>query len=83
MLMVTANDLKEFAMSLMEEARKIAQEEREKEAYLTETEVCKLLNVTHTTLWRWNKNGTLPSCKMGRRTIWRKSDIDKFMIKEG
>lgn len=49
------------------------------ETLLTEAEVAKMLNVTHATLWRWNNNGYLRNVKIGRRCLWRKSDIDKLM----
>ena len=82
LLIVSSDDLKEFAFSIIEEAKKMAMESERKEKYLTEAEVCKILNVTHTTLWRWNKKGDLKSRKIGRRKMWALSEIENLM-KEG
>ena len=79
LLMVSASDLKEFAMSLIDEVRNQAMEREKKDIFLTESEVCEKLNVTHTTLWRWNKKGYLRSHKMGRRTLWKQSEIELMM----
>ena len=53
--------------------------EKHDEVLLSETEVQKMLNVTHATLWRWNNTGYLHNVKIGRRCLWRKSDIDALM----
>ena len=79
LLMVSADDLREFAFAIMDEARRMAEEAEKEEKFLTEKEVCKLLNVTHTTLWRWNNKGWLRSRGFGRRRMWAQSDIDRLM----
>ena len=78
LLMVNANDLKEFALSLIEETRNQKQE-REREKFLSENEVCERINVTHATLWRWNKSGFLHTYKIGRKCFWKESDIEKLI----
>ena len=79
LLMVSANDLKEFAESIFERAFIHARETEKEEVLLTEDEVQKILNVTHSTLWRWNNTGYLHYQKAGRRNLWKKSDIEKLM----
>lgn len=81
LLMVSASDLREFAWVLIEEARSQAEEAKEAETYLSEKEACELLNVGHTTLWRWGRNGYLCPQKVGRRKLYRKSDIEKILTK--
>jgi excisionase family DNA binding protein len=76
---VGISDLKEFGLSLIEEGRAMGRAERVQETYLTPDEVAKMLGVSKSTLWRWNKNGYLKHTKCGRRPFYKKSDIDKIM----
>lgn len=77
-VMVSIADLKEFAMELIAEARELGKSERQPEEYMTANEVADLLGVTANTLWRWNKSGYLTHVKMGKRTYYKKSDIEKM-----
>lgn len=81
LLMVSAGDLREFALALMEEARSQAEEAKQSEVYLSEKEACELLNVGHTTLWRWDRKGYLRAQKVGRRKLYRQSEIEKILTK--
>lgn len=76
---VGISDLKEFGLSLIEEGRAKERAEMVQETYLTPDEVAKMLGVSKSTLWRWNKNGYLKHTKCGRRPFYKKSDIDKIM----
>ena len=80
---VGISDLKEFGLSLIEEGRAMGRAERVQETYLTPDEVAKMLGVSKSTLWRWNKNGYLKHTKCGRRPFYKKSDIDKIMGSHG
>lgn len=42
---------------------------------LTREQVCKLLNVSNTTLFNWDNNKILENHKIGRRVYDRKSDV--------
>lgn len=42
---------------------------------LTRDEVCKLLNVSTTTLHHWHNNKILVNSKVGRRVYYMKSDV--------
>ena len=44
-------------------------------------EVLKMLSVNSTTLWRWDKEGYLKAVKQGRKTMYRKRDVDELMGK--
>lgn len=80
---VGINDLKEFGLSLIEEGRKMGKAERVAETYLTPKEVAKKLGVSTNTLWRWNKSGYLCHVKCGRKSFYKKSDIDKLISGNG
>ena len=80
---VGINDLKEFGLSLIEEGRAMGRAERGQETYLTPDEVAKMLGVSKSTLWRWNKSGYLCHTKCGRKPFYKKSDIDKLMGNHG
>ena len=42
---------------------------------LTRDEVAKILNVSFTTLFHWNNDGTLPAQKIGKRVYYKRSNI--------
>ena len=48
--------------------------------YLTLPEVVKILKVHPNTLRNWDKDGTLPAARIGKRKIrrWNKQDVIKF-----
>ena len=46
------------------------------ETYLTEGEVRQMLNVSHSTLWRWKKEEYLIPVKVGRKNRYKKSEIE-------
>lgn len=76
---VDINDLKEFGQFMIEAGRKMGLAERVAETYLTPDEVAKMLGVSTNTLWRWNKSGYLCHVKCGRKSFYKKSDIDKLI----
>lgn len=50
---------------------------REKE-FLSITDTCQLLGASRMTIYRQIKNGNIKAVKLGRRTIIRKSEIEKL-----
>lgn len=78
-LSVTPADLKEFALTIIEEAKKMAKAEKESEDYITLDEAMKICGVSRNTLWRWNRDKYLCNVKFGRKILYKKSDIDKLM----
>ncbi len=77
---VSGQDLMEFGKSLIAEAKAL-QPQQPTERYLSAEEVCQMLSVSANTLWRWNRDGYLRSIKVGRRPMYRQSDIDE--LREG
>ncbi len=46
--------------------------------YLSIAETCQLLGASRMTLYRQIKKGAIPATKIGRRTIIKKSELDKI-----
>ncbi|WP_374330466.1 helix-turn-helix domain-containing protein [Soonwooa sp.] len=49
--------------------------------YLTRAEVCRLLSINQSTLYRWCKDGTISSFGVGNRIYFLRSDIDDLILK--
>lgn len=47
-----------------------------KDSLLTRAEVCKQLAITPTTLWSRTKEGKIKSQRIGRRILYRASDVE-------
>lgn len=80
---VTAADLKEFALEIIEEVKQAAEAKAEAEKtanrrYSLE-EAAQYLGRTKITLWQWSKAGYLkPDGKIGTRPYYLKSSLDKI-----
>jgi excisionase family DNA binding protein len=84
-LVVSLADLRELWEEWREETEKSLNEAKKEEAAtLTPDEVAARLNVTKVTLWRWQRLGYLTPVKVGRKTLYRQSDIANLIAgKEG
>lgn len=81
-LVVTASDLREIVNEWCDEREAQREAERqsvEENVRVPKSEAKKILKVTDATLWRWAKNGYLIPIKVGRKSIYRKSDIDRIL----
>lgn len=53
---------------------------KEPTKYLTRNEVCELLKIDLSTLWRWyQKEGKLTAYGIGHRIYFKRSEIDDFI----
>lgn len=79
-LQVSAADLKEFALSLIEDARSMETPEQpaKGDEFLTSEEVMKIVKVKKVTLWRWAKEKYLVPVKVGKSNLYRKSDVQRI-----
>lgn len=79
-LVVSAADLKEFALSLIEDARSMETPEQpaKGDEFLTSEEVMKIVKVKKVTLWRWAKEKYLVPVKVGKSNLYRKSDVQRI-----
>jgi predicted DNA-binding transcriptional regulator AlpA len=53
---------------------------KESDNFLSREDVCKLLKVSQTTLFHWNRNKTLTNQKLGRRVYYLESDVKEKLI---
>ena len=74
-LVVDAMDLKELFLNWKEEM--VQKPQKEESPLLTPAEVTEKYRVSKVTLWRWDKMGLLTPIKMGRKSFYRQSDIER------
>ena len=75
-LVISAADLKEFALELLAEREKSS---TQLDKYLTIPETAEKYGVSQSTLYRWSRLGYLPKVKLGGKSFYRESDIIKLM----
>lgn len=75
-LVISAADLKEFALELLAEREKSS---TKSDKYLTIPETAEKFGISQSTLWRWSKMGYLPKHKLGGKSFYRVSDILKLI----
>ena len=75
-LVISAADLKEFALELLAEREKAS---TQPEKYLTIAETVEKYGISKPTLWRWSRIGYLPKVKLGGKSFYRESDIIKLL----
>ena len=51
--------------------------------YYSKSELCQLLHITETTLWRLEKKGVIRKIKMGRKNLYLRSEIDALVSSGG
>ena len=81
---ITLNDLRAVVSELYaQEQQHItkAKAEQMELATVSTREAAKALDVSLTTLWRWHREGYLVPVKVGKKSLYRKSDIDKLLTK--
>lgn len=74
-LVLNKADLKEFFLEWKEESE--LNRKKETETLLTPDEVASKYRISKVTLWRWAKDGLLKPVKMGRKSFYRQSDIER------
>ena len=74
-LVVNVMDLKELFLNWQEELSLKAQ--NADSPLLTPTEVAEKYRISKVTLWRWDKMGLLAPIKIGRKSFYRQSDIER------
>lgn len=74
-VIVNVADLKELFLDWKEESE--LNRKKETETLLTPDEVASKYRISKVTLWRWAKDGLLKPVKMGRKSFYRQSDIER------
>ncbi len=82
----SVNDLKELITDCVKsEIEKVVnltnQNKQEEKEILTRTEVCNLLKISFTTLWKYNNSKTLIAKKVRGRVFYLKSDVMNLLNK--
>lgn len=80
--MISADDLRSLVKELYaEEQQRIerAIAESREVPTVTRHEAARMLNVTLSTLWRWDKEGYLNPVKIGSKVLYRATDIDRLL----
>ena len=78
-MIVDEDELKQYVFLAINEALANKIEVRNQETYLTPKEVAEMLGISYCTLWRWNKSGYLCHVKCGRKSFYKKSDVEALM----
>lgn len=65
------------------EIKKVVVETAKEEKYLTVDEVSELLNVSRPSVYRFISNGDLPAQQVGKKKLFKKSDVEKFISTPG
>jgi len=71
----------EKSLEAMEKRLAVKYQPKEPTEYLTRKEVCEILKIDLSTLWRWTKAGVLSAIYVQNRTYYRRSQIDEVMKK--
>lgn len=74
-LVLNKADLKELFLEWKEESE--LNRKKETETLLTPDELASKYRISKVTLWRWAKDGLLKPVKMGRKSFYRQSDIER------
>lgn len=79
---VSLVDLKQFAVEIIESTKRDLEEvviSDKAETYPTPKQVCKILNVDASTLWRWNKRGYLCPAMVGGKRRYKMSEVKAIL----
>lgn len=74
-LVLNKADLQELFLEWKEESE--LNRKKDTETLLTPDEVASKYRISKVTLWRWAKDGLLKPVKMGRKSFYRQSDIER------
>jgi predicted DNA-binding transcriptional regulator AlpA len=66
--------------TVIEHERRI--KEASDEPYISLKEACELLKVCRASLWRWEKQGYLTPQRIGGKTMYKRTDIEKLYGKK-
>lgn len=85
-LAVSAADLRDIVNGMFhkqQEAAAQAVARHRENPTLTREQAAKALNVSLTTLWRWDNMGYLKPVKIGAAVLYRASDIEEMLQRRG
>ena len=72
---ITLEELAEALKPLLQPSKMVSDNEQTESELLTREQVCKLLSINKTTLWKHTKSGKLKSLGLGNRVYYKKSEV--------
>lgn len=82
-IMLQMDDLKQVVTEIVEKvcARRRLSEKPSKGdgEWMTREEVCDMLHITYTTLWRKENEGLILKHKIGRRNLYSKKEVEALL----
>jgi excisionase family DNA binding protein len=72
--LISADDLREFALSLIEEAKGMERNATPSEL-ITIKQACELLQCDKASLWRWEKKGLIKGYRVGKSVRYNKPEL--------
>jgi excisionase family DNA binding protein len=78
-LQVSQSDLKTILSEAVEEILNHKKQSKQSDKLLTVEETAEIFKVSKVTLWRWQKDGTLMPIRIGGKTRYRESDIQRLI----
>lgn len=80
-IMISTDDLAALAEIIIEnyEEKKRQQMEKSHKEMMTADEVCSLLHVNRSTLWRWDKDEYLKNVKVGKKLMYKRDEVEKVL----
>lgn len=72
---ITIEELADALKPLLQSQKTVNETAQTENELLTRLEVCKLLSINKTTLWKHTKSGKLKSLGLGNRVYYKKSEV--------
>lgn len=72
---ITLEQLAEALKPLLQSQKNVSETVETENDLLTREQVCKLLSINKTTLWKHTKSGKLKSLGLGNRVYYKKSEV--------
>lgn len=72
---ITLEQLVEALKPLLQSQKMVSETVETENELLTREQVCKLLSINKTTLWKHTKSGKLKSLGLGNRVYYKKSEV--------
>ena len=85
-VMLQMDELKQVVTEIVEKVcarRKLSERTSNGDGeWLTREEVCDMLHITYTTLWRKENEGVILKHKIGRRNLYSRKEVEALLLAE-
>ena len=76
---IKADQMQEIIDYAVAKTKSEFETKQEPEQYLTIKQTCKMLDITHSTLWSWDKKDYLKKIEVGGKRRYKLSDIERIL----